>query len=90
MFLPSILLQHHVPVYKAVQVLGEFVITFPRAYHAGFSHGFNCGEAVNNAAGRWPHSDNTQPDSTQPARCRKLTHAASHGQHSHQLTHAEK
>ncbi|KAG2708911.1 hypothetical protein I3760_05G214900 [Carya illinoinensis] len=53
MFLPRILLQHHVPVYKAVQVPGEFVITFPRAYHAGFSHGFNCGEAVNFATADW-------------------------------------
>uniref|UniRef100_A0A2N9EJJ9 JmjC domain-containing protein n=1 Tax=Fagus sylvatica TaxID=28930 RepID=A0A2N9EJJ9_FAGSY len=53
MFPPSILLQHNVPVYKAVQMPGEFVITFPRAYHAGFSHGFNCGEAVNFATGDW-------------------------------------
>ncbi|KAL3524536.1 hypothetical protein ACH5RR_017370 [Cinchona calisaya] len=53
MFPPKILLQHGVPVYKAVQMPGEFVITFPRAYHAGFSHGFNCGEAVNFATGDW-------------------------------------
>lgn len=53
MFPPSILLEHGVPVYKAVQKPGEFVITFPRAYHAGFSHGFNCGEAVNFALGDW-------------------------------------
>ncbi|XVE62279.1 hypothetical protein DITRI_Ditri06bG0105200 [Diplodiscus trichospermus] len=39
MFPPNILLQHNVPVYKAVQMPGEYVITFPRAYHAGFSHG---------------------------------------------------
>ncbi|KAJ1378437.1 JmjN domain [Sesbania bispinosa] len=38
MFPPSVLLQHDVAVYKAVQKPGEFVITFPRAYHAGFSH----------------------------------------------------
>ncbi|XP_019184182.1 PREDICTED: lysine-specific demethylase JMJ706-like [Ipomoea nil] len=53
MFSPGILLQHHVPVFKAVQMPGEFVITFPRAYHAGFSHGFNCGEAVNIASWDW-------------------------------------
>ncbi|XP_038687784.1 lysine-specific demethylase JMJ706-like isoform X2 [Tripterygium wilfordii] len=53
LFPPSILLEHDVPVYKAVQKPGEFVITFPRAYHAGFSHGFNCGEAVNFAIGDW-------------------------------------
>ncbi|KAF6148542.1 hypothetical protein GIB67_042501 [Kingdonia uniflora] len=53
MFPPCILLDHKVPVYKAVQNPGEFVITFPRAYHAGFSHGFNCGEAVNFAIGDW-------------------------------------
>jgi hypothetical protein len=39
MFPPNILLDHNVPVYKAVQKPGEFVITFPRSYHAGFSHG---------------------------------------------------
>ncbi|MQL94681.1 hypothetical protein Taro_027337, partial [Colocasia esculenta] len=53
MFPPNILLEHDVPVYKAIQKPGEFVITFPRAYHAGFSHGFNCGEAVNFAIGDW-------------------------------------
>ncbi|MBA0621489.1 hypothetical protein Godav_007104 [Gossypium davidsonii] len=53
LFPPSILLKHDVSVYKAVQKPGEFVITFPRAYHAGFSHGFNCGEAVNFAIGDW-------------------------------------
>ncbi|XP_020582957.1 lysine-specific demethylase JMJ706-like isoform X2 [Phalaenopsis equestris] len=53
MFPPNILLDHNVPVYKAVQNPGEFIITFPRAYHAGFSHGFNCGEAVNFAIDDW-------------------------------------
>ncbi|CAL2258631.1 unnamed protein product [Prunus armeniaca] len=53
LFPPNILLEHDVPVYKAVQKPGEFVVTFPRAYHAGFSHGFNCGEAVNFAIGDW-------------------------------------
>ncbi|XP_022717426.1 lysine-specific demethylase JMJ706-like [Durio zibethinus] len=53
LFPPNILLEHDVPVYKAVQKPGEFVVTFPRAYHAGFSHGFNCGEAVNFAIDDW-------------------------------------
>lgn len=39
LFPPNILFEHDVPVYKAVQKPGEFVVTFPRAYHAGFSHG---------------------------------------------------
>ncbi|XP_075477647.1 lysine-specific demethylase JMJ13-like isoform X3 [Primulina tabacum] len=53
LFPPNILLEHNVPVYKAVQKPGDYVITFPRAYHAGFSHGFCCGEAVNFAVGDW-------------------------------------
>ncbi|KAF4375692.1 hypothetical protein F8388_014414, partial [Cannabis sativa] len=53
MFPPNILLQNNVPIYKAIQKPGEFVITFPKAYHSGFSHGFNCGEAVNFAIGDW-------------------------------------
>ncbi|KAK3026690.1 hypothetical protein RJ639_041537 [Escallonia herrerae] len=47
LFPPNILSEHDVPVYRAVQNPGEFIITFPRAYHAGFSH------AVNFAIGDW-------------------------------------
>lgn len=36
-----------------VQEPGEFVVTFPKAYHAGFSHGWNTSEAVNFATLDW-------------------------------------
>lgn len=41
------MLFHQVPVCRLQQLPGQFVVTFPKAYHAGFSYGFNCGEAVN-------------------------------------------
>ncbi|KAK3041880.1 hypothetical protein RJ639_001248 [Escallonia herrerae] len=50
---PSILKSEGVPLYRAVQNSGEFILTFPRAYHCGFNCGFNCAEAVNVAPIDW-------------------------------------
>lgn len=33
-------------IYRAVQKPGQYIVTFPQAYHGGFSTGFNCAEAV--------------------------------------------
>ncbi|KPV75911.1 uncharacterized protein RHOBADRAFT_52923 [Rhodotorula graminis WP1] len=50
---PGRLKEHDVRVYAVDQRPNEFIITFPRAYHSGFNHGFNFNEAVNFALPDW-------------------------------------
>ncbi len=50
---PEQLKRAGVHVYALDQRAGQFVITFPQAYHAGFNHGFNFNEAVNFAPHDW-------------------------------------
>ena len=50
---PTILHAAGIPVYRTVQEEGEFVITYPAAYHAGFNLGYNVAEAVNFATAAW-------------------------------------
>ncbi|XP_058256832.1 lysine-specific demethylase 4B [Hemibagrus wyckioides] len=50
---PSILKKYSIPFDRITQESGEFMITFPYGYHAGFNHGFNCAESTNFATLRW-------------------------------------
>ncbi|GFS49370.1 hypothetical protein NPIL_411092 [Nephila pilipes] len=50
---PNLLIAQGVPIFRTNQQAGEFVITFPRSYHAGFNQGYNFAEAVNFAPADW-------------------------------------
>lgn len=50
---PKILKSRSIPFNKITQEAGEFMITFPYAYHAGYNHGLNCAESTNFALERW-------------------------------------
>ncbi|CAI5734834.1 unnamed protein product [Hyaloperonospora brassicae] len=53
MVAPSVLQEGGVRVFTLVQEPGEIILTFPKAYHCGFSEGFNCNEAVNFVLPNW-------------------------------------
>ncbi|KAH8105461.1 JmjC-domain-containing protein [Cristinia sonorae] len=50
---PTVLGQSSCRPNTLVQRQGEFVITYPKGYHAGFNLGFNCAESVNFALDSW-------------------------------------
>ncbi|KAK7101928.1 hypothetical protein V1264_020234 [Littorina saxatilis] len=50
---PDLLMKKGVPIYRTDQQAGEFIVTFPRAYHAGFNNGYNFAEAVNFCPADW-------------------------------------
>ncbi|KAE8684358.1 putative lysine-specific demethylase ELF6 [Hibiscus syriacus] len=50
---PDMIVTSGIPCCRLVQNPGEFVVTFSRADHVGFSHGFNCGEAANFGTPQW-------------------------------------
>lgn len=53
MFSPLKLKEFGIEHTTVVHNAGEFVITFPGAYHAGFNHGLNVAESTNFATPRW-------------------------------------
>ncbi|XP_042487225.1 lysine-specific demethylase JMJ18-like isoform X2 [Macadamia integrifolia] len=72
---PSVLKSEGVPVYRVVQHAGEFVLTFPRAYHSGFNCGFNCAEAVNVAPVDWlPHGQSAVELYSEQCRKTSISH----------------
>ncbi|KAJ1850354.1 hypothetical protein LPJ57_008162, partial [Coemansia sp. RSA 486] len=53
MLSPEVLVARGVDVVSCDQRAGEFVVTFPQSYHAGFNQGVNFNEAVNFATPDW-------------------------------------
>lgn len=50
---PFDILKNNIKCYYANQKPGEFIVTFPKCYHAGFNCGFNVNEAVNFTNNDW-------------------------------------
>ena len=64
-------------MFRAVQHPGEFMITFPEGYHAGFSTGHNIAEAVNFTAPGWINAGLRCYESYRKSMyARSITHAA--------------
>ncbi|KAJ1484467.1 JmjC domain, hydroxylase-domain-containing protein, partial [Baffinella frigidus] len=53
MIAPEVLSSKGIPVCRMRQRAGEFMLTFPRAYHGGFNMGFNVAESCNFALEDW-------------------------------------
>ncbi|KAJ2794828.1 hypothetical protein H4R21_005346 [Coemansia helicoidea] len=53
MLSPEVLVGRGVDVVTCDQRAGEFIVTFPQSYHAGFNQGLNFNEAVNFATPDW-------------------------------------
>jgi jumonji domain-containing protein 2 len=50
---PQLLEAHAIPVVRATQYAGEFMLNYPGAYPAGFNFGFNAAESTNFATRAW-------------------------------------
>lgn len=50
---PRVLEENGIPVDRCIQQPGEWMITFPFGYHAGYNLDFNCAESVNFALDSW-------------------------------------
>ncbi|KAG5363313.1 DNA damage-responsive transcriptional repressor RPH1 [Yarrowia sp. B02] len=50
---PQLLERNGLTVNRLHHYQGEFVITFPYGYHAGYNLGYNCAESVNFATPQW-------------------------------------
>ncbi|KAH3688306.1 hypothetical protein WICPIJ_000714 [Wickerhamomyces pijperi] len=64
---PKYLTDRGVRVNKIVHNAGEFIITYPFGYHAGFNYGYNLAEATNFASEEWV------PFAKKTARCLCIT-----------------
>lgn len=58
---PQYLAKHDITCNKIIHNEGEFIITYPFGYHAGFNYGYNLAESVNFALDDWfPYGEKTQ------------------------------